>query len=214
MKSLRVAVVTPTFPPQGGGVATAHYNLFRPLGRAHEVMAFAYDDSDPAPDSKVVRRKTPPALAGAMVWAFRHYLRRYDRKGRFDQCCRTARIAWGAWKLGPPLRRFDPDIVVVPDAEVPSYFIRMPARARVVWCCHHHYPRFRDHPLLDDNWWSDIDVSASMERRALRKAHAVVSPSSYMQGVFRRTCGREDLPLHVIPNFVDPDILKASGRLR
>lgn len=203
MKPPSIAVVTPAFPPKGGGVATAHYNLFRLLSRVHETRAFAYDDADPTPCPEVVRRKSPRAVAALLSRILRLYLRRFDREGRFDLCARTAGIAWGAWRLGPALRRFKPDIALVPDTEVPAYFIRWPAETRVVWHCHHNYLRFRDHPLLDDNWWSDIDVSASMERRALRKAHAVVSPSAYMEKVFRQTCGRPDLPLRVIPNFID-----------
>jgi len=76
-----------------------------------------------------------------------------------------------------------------------------------VWLCRHNYLRFRDHPLLLDNWWSDIDVASSMERRALRKADVVVSPSSYMAQEFRRTYGREELPVRVIPNFITEEAL-------
>jgi glycosyltransferase involved in cell wall biosynthesis len=98
-------------------------------------------------------------------------------------------------------------VVFVPDYDLPAYFLRKPKDAKFIWFCRHNYLRFRDHPLLEDNWWSDIDVAASMERRALRKADVVVSPSSYMAGEFRRTYGREDLPVRVIPNFIAEEAL-------
>lgn len=207
MKGLRIAVVTPTFPPKSGGIAAAHYNLFHLLRTRYEVMAFVYDDDEPSPTAGVVQRKTPSFLAKLLPSLLRVYLLRYDLHGDFPNCARTARTALGSWRLNRPLQRFSPDIVLVPDNNLPGYFLRKPGRSKFVWFCHHNFMRFQGHPLLDDNPWTDIEVSSSMERRALRKADAVVSPSEYMVREFRKAYPLPDLPMHVIPNFIAEDAL-------
>ena len=68
MRRLRIAIITPSFPPKSGGIAVSHYNLFHLLKKEYEVRAFAYDDDDPEPCENVMRRKTPSFIAGTASW--------------------------------------------------------------------------------------------------------------------------------------------------
>ena len=205
MRRLRIAIITPSFPPKSGGIAVSHYNLFHLLKKEYEVRAFAYDDDDPEPCENVMRRKTPSFIAGTASWLFTKYLKRYDRTDDFPNCRRLVEKAWGAWRLNKPLRQFTPDIILMPDNNVPAYFIKKPRSAKLVWYCHNNYRRFRDNPLLPEYSWADLDVAASMERKALAKADLVLSPSRYMADIFDSTIGRNGIPIKVIPNFMADD---------
>jgi len=208
MNRLRVAVVTPSFPPKGGGVAAAHYNLVHLLKRRYEVKAFAYDDDDRTVSEDVVRRKSPRLAGAVLAWAFGRYLRRYDRTADFQRCRWIALRAAGAWRLGEPLRRYRPDVIVMPDHHLPGYFIRKPHGSKIVWYSHNLYPRFRDNPLLNGHW-ADVDVASSMERKALRKADAVISPSEYMARELEKCYGTAGRPSRVIHYFIDPGAMNA-----
>lgn len=205
MKQLRIAIVTPSFPPKSGGIATSHFNLFHLLKRRFHVHAFAYNDADSTPLTDVTRRKTPAWMAVAAPWLLRQYLRRYDSGSSFPNCSRIAAFAWGARRLRGPLKQFQPDLILMPDNNVPAYFMKKPPHAKLIWYCHNNYRRFRGNPLLPDHPPIDLDVASSMERKALRKADMVVSPSHYMIDEFRKCFGNPDIPTQVIPNFMTED---------
>ena len=201
----RIAVITPSFPPKSGGIATSHYNLFHLLKQEYTVHAFAYDDDDPEPHENVTRCKTPVFLGRRLESLFKRYLKKYDPDDDFPNCRRIANKAWGAWRLSKPLSSFKPDIILAPDNNVPVYFMKKPKNAKLIWYCRNNYRRFRDNPLLPEYSWADLDVAASMERKALKKADLVLSPSRYMADIFDSTIGRNGIPIEVIPNFMTDD---------
>ncbi len=202
----RVAIVTRTFPPRGGGIASAHYNLFKLLSSAHEVRAFAFDDDDTAPVADAVRRKSSRLPAALLSAAVSRFVRRRDQTAEPVYTKAIASAIPAARALSGPLRRFKPDIVIVPDNSVPALAMQFPPGASVIWMSRNNYKRFENQPLVNKRSWMDIHLAHRLELRGLKKAHHVICPSHYMKRVFRETYSL-DLPVDVIYNFVHRDTL-------
>ena len=202
----RIAIVTRTFPPRSGGIASAHYNLFKLLESQHDVRAFAFDDDNSSPSRDVVRRKSSPALNRLATWLASRYVRHYDKSAPAVYFRGIASVAHASWSLTRPLRQFDPDIVIVPDNFVPALALGMPKNASVIWMSHNNYKRFEVQPLVHKRSWMDVHMAHRMELRALRKAHFVICPSLYMKRVFEETYPVQ-LPIEVIYNFVHKSTL-------
>lgn len=203
----RVAIVTRTFPPRSGGIASAHYNLFKLLSLDHDVKAFAFDDDNEIPNPDVVRRKSSRVAAGVMSKALTAYVRRFDRSASVVYCKAIASISPAARALTSPLADFEPDIVIVPDNYVPALAMKFPKKASVIWMSRNNYKRMENQPLVHKRSWMDIHLAHRLELRGLRKVHSVICPSRYMENVFRETYGLS-LPIDVIYNFVHSDTLK------
>ncbi len=205
-KRYRIAIITRSFPPKSGGIASAHYNLFQLLRNDHDVRAFAFDDGDASTEQATLRKSGK--IAAALCQAFFAFqVRRVDRKADPHYCRSLASVIPASFALGAPLRRFRPDIVIVPDNYVPALAMPMPPDASVIWMSRNNYRRFADQPLVASRHWFDVHLAHRMELRALRKAHHVVCPSHYMKRVFSETYP-VDLPIKVIYNFMDPTNLE------
>ena len=206
-KRYRVAIITRTFPPKRGGIASAHYNLYKLLQRDHDVRAFAFDDDDASPHPDVVRRKSSRLLRMPVQAFFSQYVRRYDKTHPAVYCRALAAVLPAARALSRPLRQFRPDIVIIPDNFVPGLALKIPPNASVIWMSRNNFKRFEGQPLIDKRSWMDIHLAHRMELRALRKADFVVCPSYYMKHVFEETYP-VDLPIEVIYNFVESGTLE------
>lgn len=204
---IRLAVFTTTFPPLGGGVETVQYNLYHELKNNFDVKIFAYYENRGQLDVNVVREKVPIFMEKTLSHLLTLYIRRKDPYGNAKQCTIIARNAYGVLRLNRALKAYNPDLVLIPDHGLPAYFMQKPKHCKVVWFAHHHYMRFRDQPLINGTSWMDIDVASSMERRALRKADWVVSPSQYMKN-FLSNGHISDLPVSIIPNIVHEETLE------
>jgi glycosyltransferase involved in cell wall biosynthesis len=203
----RVAIVTRSFPPKSGGIASAHYNLFQLLRADHDVKAFAFDDENaPAPDA--VGRKSSRAAASVLERALTAYIHRFEPRARVVYCKSIASISPAARSLSGPLAAFHPDIVIVPDNYAPALAMKFPKRSSVVWMSRNNYKRMENQPLVHSRSWMDIHLAHRLELRGLRKAHHVICPSRYMERVFRDTYPI-DIPIDVIYNFVHPATLDA-----
>jgi len=205
---LRIAVVSSTCPPKGGGIAAAHCQLAKLLARRWEVRVFAYADSDQQHEGHIERRNTLPWLGPILYWLGRRYVRRYNRQGIPVAVPRILRASCGAWRLNRPLRQFRPDVLIVPDHYVPLYWLRPPGGCKTIWFSNHNYLRFRGNPLLGASDWADTDIARSMERRALRKAQAAICPCDYMAREFKRAYP-SGLPLFKIPNWFDVESVQS-----
>jgi glycosyltransferase involved in cell wall biosynthesis len=209
-RRLRIAIYATTCPPQGGGIASSHYNLYRLLREEHDVRVFAFLDGRSNGDPDIIRSDSPSITKSALRFAVRRYIRRYDPHGPIRFSKRMADAAASVLWLNVPLARFSPDIIIMPDNFVPGRFVRKPSGSKLIWMSRNNFKRFENQPLVYEASWMDISLAHSMERRALQKADCVVCPSEYMRGVFRETYP-VDLPIRVIPNFVSPDKLAAVG---
>lgn len=191
MTSLRVAVFTDRFPPNwGGGVATAHYQIFRLLTKhGFTVRAFACFDEGAGPghNSTIIRRRSPR-------WAIRTTRRAAQlafaaiEPGR--AAYQTADVgvrAWGALALRRALLDFAPDIAIFPDHGAPALFLPTRPECRRVLVLHHDPMRFTDLPLVEPHSRLDARTAAAATQRLLTSIDRTVAPSAYMDGVFTET---------------------------
>jgi len=205
---MKIALYTPSLPPKGGGIATAHYNLCRLLRGQFDVKAFVFNEVVDAETGDIMRRRCPP-LAGVLARrAMTMYLRRLDKKADLSNCLRIATTACAVIRMNRALQQFAPDIVLVPDNGVPAYFLRKPVNAKLLWFAHNFYPRFRKNPLVTHYSPVDLDVASSMERKAIRKADAIIAPSSHMAREMKAAFA-VDRPVRVINNFLFREELEA-----
>lgn len=213
-KSMKIAVVASSCPPFiSGGISSAHYNLALALrARGLEVKLFTFDDEQaalPQDPPFVVRTRVPrfaktlPNLACRIYFALRrdHALRRHLS---YYVNCQP-----GAFLAGRKIRKFRPDVLVLPDNGCPGLGIGAVPNCRTVLISHHNPKRFTN-PLIFDAEVSLCDVNAAsiLERFSLRHVETVICPSAYMEQCFRQT---HDFvgPVHVLPNILDKSLLEA-----
>jgi glycosyltransferase involved in cell wall biosynthesis len=198
----RIVILTSSFPPKSGGIAASHYNIYLLLRDHFDVHVVAFDDDEEGDEPDVSRGKCTGFLAGAIKLALGMYLRKYGR----DATCRcTLKIvqiaAMFRLRFNRIIKQFDPDFILAPDNNLPAYALRKPANSKLIWFCRNNYARFRDHPLLTNMSWLDVDLATSMERRALVKADAVVCPSRYMVNEYSKSFP-VNVPITTINNFL------------
>ncbi len=208
--ALRVAVVSNLLPPEpGGGMAAAHDHLIRLLRRAgHQVKGFTFSSARAGEDIEagVTRRGPPDWAMRAIRSGMRGWFRLVDHGAVAYQSADALRFAWGAARLRAPLRRFAPQLLVVPDHSAPMLMLPRLPGCRHLLVCHHNPMRFLGEPLLGRYSEKDARLAVALEQRALAKIDRVVCPSRYMAGVFARTF-RFAGPVSVIPNLVDTVLL-------
>ena len=201
----RIAIVQEVFPPEMGGVAAAHYHLFRILKKAgHEVSVFTYgvSEGNDGKDGAVTNRGSPQWLRMVVSFTARSLFRVIDHSKIAYQSAATWQAALGAWRLNGPLRRFRPDILIVPDHGCPGLMLRPILGCLTIHVCHHNPARFLDEPLFGAHSQKDAAVAMWMEQRSLAKIDRVICPSHYMKSVFYKSY-RFGGPVSVIPNVVD-----------
>jgi glycosyltransferase involved in cell wall biosynthesis len=203
----KVAVVAYSAPPHSsGGVATAHYNLARSLSElGFSVRLFTFGDLRPGKGS-VVRNGTPKWFS-ALVSRVCKYAFWLLAPGK--EAYQTADILssqWGAWRMSRAIARFAPNAIVLSDHGAPGLALRKPAGAKLILVSHHNPARFVSHASLRQNSKRDARIAVWFEQFAVNKADAVVCPSRYMQGWFRKTYKFRG-PVRVIPNLVDAKLL-------
>jgi len=204
----RVAILTPRLPPGGamGGIATAHFNLFRALQDANwEVKAFAYEDARDADDRFEVRRRPPRALVAAVQTACRLGLAVASPFRLSYQLGASLGGAIAGRRILEPLERFRPDVIISPDKGCPLAFARKPNGARLVWIAHNNPMRFLALDSSPPPSALDARLAVAVESLDLRKADLVLCPSRYMRDEFLRTY-RFDGPVEVFPNLISEEL--------
>lgn len=200
MKKYKIGIVTPTFPPKGGGIATAHYNIYQLLKEKHDVRVFAYNDEPEKNEHEVIKRKTPNWILPFIDLFLTLYLKRYKQNVKYINVTRIFHCSIGAWLLNGPIKKFSPDILIIPDNNIPLYWIKK-GKYKIAWFTRNNYLRFRDNPLITNYSWIDIDIACSMERKAIRKADIILSPSEYMIEEYNRAFNYNH-DITVINNFI------------
>jgi glycosyltransferase involved in cell wall biosynthesis len=109
-------------------------------------------------------------------------------------------------KLNPLIRRFQPDVLIMPDHGCPGLLIGKPKNCRVILISHHNPARFLNNPLWGLHSECDARWTIMVENKVLRKVDAVVCPSQYMREIFRKTYEYSGA-LTVVPNMVDPEVM-------
>lgn len=212
---MKIAIVASSCPPLiSGGISSAHYNLVLALReRGLEVRLFTFDDeqrSSPDDPPFVYRSSVSAFLKAPVTLGCRIYSRLIHDPGTL--CWHLPyflKCQFGAFLAGRKIRAFKPDVMVLPDNGCPGLGIGAVKGCRTIVISHHNPARF-DSPLVFGAYPSkrDIDDAVFLENKALRNAHAVICPSSYMADCFRRTYSFSG-PVHVIPNLLDAGLLGA-----
>ena len=210
MKKYKIGIVTPTFPPKGGGIATSHYNIYQLLKEHHDIKVFAYNDWREKNEDKAIKRKTPSWLLPILKLGIKLYLRKYGKSFQYTNVIRIISHSIGVWLLNKPLKKFNPDFLIVPDNNVPLYWIKK-RDYKIIWFAHHNYARFRNNPLIEYSNPIDIDIACSMERRAIKKADFILAPSNYMIK-FLKSNMQIDKDCAVINNFINIQIKDPSNQ--
>jgi len=184
----RIAIISSSFSPYGGGVSSAHYNLYRLLQqRGHTVRMFTNDDPDGSPHPDAVKRRTPVLIKRILRYCMSLYFRYHGDTEYRRQLHYILNSAWSSWMLRGPVRRFAPQIMIVPDVSSPLTFIGKPAGCRVFFYSHHNPMRFVGNPLIRKHSVRDAEAAVAIEQKGLRHADAVLCASAYMKDVFLRT---------------------------
>ncbi|HVP08374.1 MAG TPA: glycosyltransferase family 4 protein [Burkholderiales bacterium] len=205
---LRVAVLTPRLPPTGtpGGIATAHFNLFRALrGAGWDARAFAFEDAADSEDRFEVRRRAPRRLIEAVKTACRLGLA-VASPFRFSyQLGEALGGALAGRRILEALERFRPDVIVSPDKGCPLAFARKPGGARLIWIAHHNPVRFLGLDASPPLSPLDARLAVAVESRELRQADLVLCPSRHVREEFLRTY-RFDGPVEIFPNLISGEL--------
>ena len=204
---MKVAVIAGSAPPLSqGGVASAHYNLFRFLrDEGFATKLFTHEDRrvPDADDPDIVRALPIRGVAAAMRQATALWFRLTDPGTSAYQVNDVLEWTSAAPALRSAVRAFAPDVIVVPDRGLPLLWLDVPERCRVIQIEHHNPARFSS-PLVLASTPSRSDISAAVRlgQRALAKADVVVCPSHYMREELERTF-RFTGPIEIIPHVLD-----------
>jgi len=204
--SQKIAIVAASAPPySSGGVASAHYNLFRALrGKGLTVKLFTFFDNGISEnrDGSIVRRGTSPRLVKAIYWLAQLPFRIIQPGKLAYQSAVIFRSSIGAFKMGRALAQFSPDIIVLSDHGAPGLFVKKGEGQRFILISHHNPARFAKEPLLGDYSALDARLAIKLEELVLKKVDQVICPSRYISKWFHKTYSF-DGPVKVLPNLID-----------
>lgn len=206
----RIAVVAPSAPPfGGGGVVTAHYQLFRFLQSAGlDTSLLTFNEVGVHADEPGIFRFGASArlrkLLDFMVYL---YLKAQGSRQPAYQLVDIINSVPGVLRMNRVLRQIRPEVILIPDHGAPGLFLD-PGGARVFMAAHHNPSRFVHNPLLGDFCPIDAARAVSLEQRMVNRVEAVICPSAYMRGQFERTY-RFSGRVAVIPNLLDHSYIDA-----
>lgn len=204
--SPKIAIVAASAPPfSSGGVASAHYNLFRALkGRGFAVKLFTFFDNGISENrgGAIVRCGASPRLVN-VIYRLAQLPFRIIQPGKLAyQSATIFRSAIGAFKMGRAIRRFDPDVVILSDHGAPGLFVPKKPGQRFVLISHHNPARFANEPLLGDYSQLDARLAIWLEQFVFKKVDQVICPSRYIAKWFHKTYSFEG-SVRVLPNLID-----------
>ncbi len=211
-----IMIVAPSAPPLGGGgVTSAHYNLFTLLKKRGFPVSFATFGDWPvsAIQDDVFRFGGSPSLIKLLHLALWPYLKLRGSRRLAYQMADIFAAAPGAIRLNRFLKTVNPDIIVLPDHGAPGLFVTAGKNSRLFLIAHHNPARFTGNPLLGDFCPLDAELAVEVERHVFRKIAGVICPSDYMLNSVIETYGN-DRPMTIIPNVVDIEALTAVTKAR
>ena len=212
----KIAVISNTFPPfSGGGVATAQYNIFLKLKEAgFEVRGFTFYDHGKIKlkENDIIRCGSPKTIFRTINSLTKLYFSKKQKKN----CSSSTEYAWqfnfsinsaiGCWKINNELKRFKPDIVIIPDLGTPNYYLKPPKNSKVIMISHHNAMRFVGNPLIDKHSELDAKLVNTMENQGMKIVDKVICPSTYMKNVFNETHSFNG-EIAVVPNIINEKLI-------
>lgn len=207
----RIAIISPSCPPLGaGGVSSSHFNLALTLkekGYPVILVTFGDQSSGCSEADFIYRFGSPWFLKKILQSLLSRFFRRKEPGALSYQTCDILGSQWGAWRCRQVLKKFKPDIVVLPDHGCPGLSIGKVGQEKSIYICHHNPARFTS-PLLFQLPVSmqDIKYAVMLEKKSLRKIDCVICPSSYMANFFTKSHEYQG-SLHVVPNILNTKLL-------
>lgn len=214
----KIAVISNTFPPfSGGGVATAQYNFFLKLKEAGFVVkGFTFYDH-----GKIKLKEKDIIRCGSPKTIFRtinSFTKLYFSKKQKKNCAGSNEYAWqynfsinsaiGCWKINNELKKFKPDIIIIPDLGTPNYFLKPLKNSKIILISHHNAMRFIGNPLIDKHSELDARLVNKMENEGMKIVDRVICPSTYMKKVFKET-HNFDGDIEIIPNIINEKLIES-----
>jgi len=214
----KIAVISNTFPPfSGGGVATAQFNLFKKLQeKGCEVKGFTFYDHGKIKlkEENIIRCGSPKLIFRTINTLTKNYFAKSQKKN----CETSIEYAWqwnftlnsaiGCWKINRELKKFKPDVIILPDLGTSNYYIKKPHKdCKIVMISHHNALRFINNPLIDKHSELDAKLVNNLENKGMKNTDKVICPSSYMKKVFEETHNFTG-EVEVIPNLVNEELIK------
>lgn len=211
-KKYKIAIISQSCPPLGGGgVDSSHYNLCLALHNLGYPVAFftIADSKKSCPEDLpfVHRFCVPYILKKIIILLCKIYFRILSPKKMQYQVQDILLCQWGSLLARFSLKKFNPDILVIPDRGCPGLSIRKIRHEKTVLICHHNPARFTS-PLLFDREISQADIrqAVNIEKYAARFVDSIICPSQYMADFSKKSHGYKQ-DIHVIPNIIDTNII-------
>lgn len=222
----KIAILSDTFPPlNSGGIANAHYNLYKKLKEnGYTVKVFTYLDkkehiqkiSKVENISRFGASNNSYRLISILLF-FYYKLRRviFGKKMGSKLSYQFNIVALsniGSWKINKKLKLFNPDFVIIPDFGAPAFLIKKIEKAQYIYISHHNPMRFLGNPLIGEHSESDARLATWFEQKSLKKMDIIICPSDYMKEVFENTF-KIDCSVSVIPNIVDEQFIESIQKI-
>jgi glycosyltransferase involved in cell wall biosynthesis len=209
----RIAIISSSAPPvNAGGIASAHYNLFKALTQhGYTAKLFTFDDYGYPNDKEnaIVRHGVHPCVTKTVASLCYVYFKiRYPGVRHAYQVADIVCSAVGASKISQELLKYKPDLLILPDHGAPGLFIKIPEGCRTILISHHNPLRFINQPLLGNHCEADAKAAVKLENIVLKKVDAVICPSRYMKNMFIKTY-TYNRPVFIVPNVMDQTAINA-----
>lgn len=204
---LKIVIVSSSFPPfSSGGISSSHFNLYNLLKTRYQVEVFTFEDSSvkKVSEDAVHRYGLPDILNKIITFCTFLFLRATGSSGVMFQAGEVLCGAFAGLYMLRHIKKYEPDIIIVPDHGAVSAFWPKLMKAKIVFISHHNSMRFCNVPLLGNISVRDAEIARKFEQRAINKADQVICPSQYMKEIFQKTYSFES-NITVIPNMIDAD---------
>ena len=209
---MKIAILGSNCPPSGGGgVTTAHLNLFQTLQSiGTDVRFFTFQDSEVIEKEiikgRIIRNGASRTIRQGIKIICNIIFRLLDRCERAYQTADILQSFWGVHRINRELRHFQPDWIIIPDHSGPGVFLSPPSKSKIILIAHHNPTRFLDQPQIPVHSKKDANVAIWLEELGLEKVDIIVTPSKYMHETFKKTY-RYQGPVITVPNVLDQNLL-------
>lgn len=211
MAKYKIALYTQTFPPKGGGVSTSHYNIYNLLKEDFDIKVLAFNEKVGSRDTNVIKLSNIGWLHNVMMWFIKLKFKAKKNQSSLSNVNAIVSSFIPILKANRQLKQFQPDIILVPDFNVPLYLLKKPVNSTIICVAHHNYSRFKNHILLENKDWLDLDIAYSMEKKAMKKVDAIISPSHYMIEKFKATTYKNK-DVFRVPNFMEAQVFDSIAK--
>lgn len=218
LKVRKVAVVAYSAPPySSGGVASAHFNLFRLLQQEGlEARLFTFGENGRTDSTDVIRRGTPGWIVKFLLKLNSLMFKLIQPGSRAYQTADILKSVIGARRMSREVSKFEPEIVILPDHGAPGLMLKRPKGAKIILVLHHHWSALSRNPVLlrsiRGGNFSQLDARLALkfEEHVLKRVDIVVCPSNFMKKLFAASYYFAG-PVEVIPNVLDELLLEEAG---